>query len=67
MNLKDDGSEHRLTGKSGLEIKCHRCGCVLPLLHPHIMLERTDGDENLICEECYERYKLECEGGGGRC
>jgi hypothetical protein len=66
MNIKDDSRGCCLSGKAGLEIKCHRCGCVLPLLHPHIILERTDEDENLICEECYEKYKLECEGGG-RC
>jgi hypothetical protein len=54
MNLQDNGRENCFTGTSGLEIKCHRCGRSLPLLHPHIMLERTDEDENLICEECYE-------------
>jgi hypothetical protein len=43
-------------GASGLEINCHKCGCSLPLLHPHIMLEKTDEDENLICEQCYEEY-----------
>jgi hypothetical protein len=63
MKLKNDGRENCLTGKSGLEIRCYRCGCVLPLLHPHIMLEKTDEDENLICEECYEKDKPDHEGG----
>ena len=66
MNLNDDKRGYYLKEKSGLEIKCHRCGRALPLLHPHIMLERTDEDDNLICEECYEEYKLKCEGGS-RC
>ena len=55
MNFRHDGSLYGLTGSSGLEIKCHRCGQPVPLLHPHIMLEKTDEDENLICEECYEK------------
>ena len=40
---------------TGLEIFCHICGCELPLLHPHIMLERNDTDGNIICEECYQQ------------
>jgi hypothetical protein len=40
---------------SGLELDCHECGASLPLLHPHIMLERTDDDDNLICEQCYQK------------
>ncbi|GKT09558.1 hypothetical protein DSTSK_28630 [Desulforhabdus sp. TSK] len=39
---------------TGLELYCYKCGRELPLLHPHIMVERTDEDENLICEWCYE-------------
>jgi hypothetical protein len=56
MNFQDDFKKYCGTGASGLEIKCHKCGQTLPLLHPHIMLERTDEDENLICEECFEEY-----------
>jgi len=63
MNFQDDGKQHGVPGTSGLEINCHRCGSALPLLHPHIMLERTDEDENLICEQCYENT---IESGGGR-
>ncbi len=39
---------------TGLEIFCHICGCELPLMHPHIMLERNDDNGNVICEECYQ-------------
>ena len=56
MNFQNDGKGHLVQGTSGLEIKCHKCGRALPLLHPHIMLERMDEDENLICEECYEEH-----------
>jgi len=62
MDLRDHGREQCVKGASGLEIKCHRCGRSLPLLHPHIILERTDEDENLICEGCYEeQYALKKE------
>lgn len=54
MDLRKNSREHCVKGIPGLEIKCYRCGKSLPLLHPHIILERTDEDENLICEECYE-------------
>jgi len=36
-----------------LKLKCHRCGRELPLMHPHIMVERYDEDENVICDDCY--------------
>ena len=36
-------------------MKCHQCGEILPLLHPHIVAERYDEEENMICELCYER------------
>jgi hypothetical protein len=39
---------------SGWEMKCHKCGDILPLLHPHIVVERYDEQENMICERCYE-------------
>ncbi|NTU47932.1 MAG: hypothetical protein HGA84_02875, partial [Syntrophobacteraceae bacterium] len=44
---------------SGLEIRCHKCGEELPLLHPHIMVERYDEDENMICEWCYVKHSSE--------
>jgi hypothetical protein len=40
---------------TGYELRCHCCGDLLPLLHPHIMVERYDEDENIICEDCYEK------------
>ncbi len=40
---------------TGLEIFCHICGCELPLMHPHIMLERNDDEGNIICEDCYQK------------
>lgn len=40
---------------SGWQMKCHQCGDILPLLHPHIVAERYDEEENMICEHCYER------------
>ena len=40
---------------SGWQMKCHQCGEILPLLHPHIVAERYDEEENMICELCYER------------
>jgi hypothetical protein len=51
--------EGKAVGKSlqslgGWEMKCRRCGDILPLLHPHIVVERYDEQENLICERCYE-------------
>jgi len=55
MNSLNSSKDVRFYLTPGLEIKCHKCGCALPLLHPHIMLERIDEDENLICERCYEK------------
>jgi|WetSurMetagenome_2_1015567.scaffolds.fasta_scaffold943838_2 hypothetical protein len=54
MNSLGGSKDVRFSSTSGLEINCHNCGCPLPLLHPHIILERTDEDENLICERCYQ-------------
>jgi hypothetical protein len=62
MNFKDN-KEHCFDGTSGLEINCHKCGCALPLLHPHIMVERIDDDENLICEQCYKEYQASQKPG----
>lgn len=39
----------------GFDIRCHKCGQSLPLLHPHIVVERYDEHENMICDECYEK------------
>ncbi len=41
-------------GRSGWSLKCHGCGAELPLLHPHIIIERTNEDGELICEQCYQ-------------
>jgi len=38
----------------GLDLRCSQCGGELPLQHPHIVVERLDEDDNLICESCYE-------------
>jgi len=54
MKDQDDDKGQNISGISGLEIKCNRCGQELPLLHPHIMLERNDEQGNLICDECYD-------------
>lgn len=37
----------------GYDLKCHACGDHLPLLHPHIMVERYDDSGNIICEDCF--------------
>ncbi len=42
----------------GLSLLCHGCGEELPLLHPHIMVERNDDDGNIICEDCWERDRV---------
>lgn len=34
-------------------LTCRRCGAELPLLHPHIMVEFTDDDDELICHDCH--------------
>ncbi len=51
--------EPSFQNSTGLSIRCHRCGEELPLLHPHIMVERYDDDENMICERCYAKYYSE--------
>ncbi len=40
---------------SGWFPKCSLCGAELPLLHPHIMVEKTDADGEPICEECHAK------------
>ncbi len=56
--MKDnrDNISHILLSLPGLDLRCHCCGESLPLLHPHIMVERYDPDDNIICEACYEKY-----------
>ena len=54
MDREEKNGGQGLPFFSGWEIKCHRCGDVLPLLHPHIVAERYDEQENMICEDCYE-------------
>ncbi|GLI34824.1 hypothetical protein [Desulforhabdus amnigena] len=56
MKSQDDAKKQNAPRRTGLEMNCHRCGRALPLLHPHIMVERMDENENLICEWCYEEY-----------
>ena len=54
--MTSDQNEDRGYGfmaTSGLLLKYHKCGEELPLLHPHIMVERYDEEGNLICEDCY--------------
>ena len=60
MQDDHDTISHILLSLPGLDLKCHCCGAPLPLLHPHIMVERYDPDDNIICEACYEKY---CAGG----
>jgi len=47
-----DGNSDRDLARS-FEMKCHRCGEELPLLHPHIVVERYDHEDNMICESCF--------------
>ncbi len=42
--------------KKEIELICHICDKSLPLLHPHIMIERNDNKGNIICEECYQLH-----------
>ncbi len=53
MKDQDNDKTQGISGNWGLEIRCSRCGKELPLLHPHIILEKHDDLGNLICEECY--------------
>jgi hypothetical protein len=55
MDGEKTGSGDCLQFISGWNLKCHKCGDILPLLHPHIVVERYDEQENMICENCYER------------
>ena len=53
MKDRDNNKTQGISGNRVLEIRCSRCGKELPLLHPHIIMEKTDDLGNLICEECY--------------
>jgi hypothetical protein len=53
MSAKKDGGDSLFGSANGFQLKCHRCGDELPLLHPHIMTERYDENENMICEWCW--------------
>ena len=55
MKLKAERNSLR---DMGLELLCHSCGEELPLLHPHIMVERNDDAGNIICEGCRERERV---------
>lgn len=56
--------KHSLKGKlDGLVVTCHDCGTELPLLHPHIMVERSDDDRNPICEICWIKKEKKKQDG----
>lgn len=55
MDEHKGGSGSGVPYSSGWQMRCHQCGEILPLLHPHIVAERYDEDENMICEYCFER------------
>ena len=48
-------TEHIRIENFDLRIPCHKCGQDLPLLHPHIMVERWDDQGNLICEAWFSQ------------
>ena len=41
----------------GYDLRCSCCGDYLSLLHPHIVAERYDENENVICEDCWEKQR----------
>ena len=51
MNGRDSDSGFDLG--QACEMKCHRCGQELPLLHPHIVVEWYDDADNVICDSCF--------------
>jgi len=51
MKERDGNSDCALA--RSFEMNCHRCGEELPLLHPHIVVERYDHEDNMICESCF--------------
>lgn len=58
MKKKKAAPSRKITG---LKLFCHICGCELPLMHPHIMLERNDNNGDIICEECYQKINKNTE------
>lgn len=56
---RDNNKVQGISGNIGLEIRCNRCGQELPLLHPHIILEKSDDSGEAICEECYFSEDIE--------
>ncbi len=52
MSAKKEG-DGPVFGPANIFLKCHRCGDELPLLHPHIVVERYDENGNMICEWCW--------------
>jgi uncharacterized Zn-finger protein len=59
MPDEKDGGGSIFGPASGFRLKCKRCGNELPLLHPHIVVERYDESGEMICEWCWmqERAK----------
>ena len=53
QRMNDRESDSGFDLGRAFEMKCHRCGKELPLLHPHIVVERYDDEENVICESCF--------------
>jgi len=53
QRMKDRESNLGFDLARAFEMKCHRCGQELPLLHPHIVVERYDDEDNMICESCF--------------
>ena len=51
--MKERDSNPGFDLESAFEMKCHSCGQELPLLHPHIVVERYDDEGNMICESCF--------------
>lgn len=51
MKERDVNSDYDLA--RSFEMRCHRCGEDLPLLHPHIVVERYDDEDNMICDSCF--------------
>jgi formylmethanofuran dehydrogenase subunit E len=51
--VKDHGDNSENDLQRTFEMKCHKCGEELPLLHPHIVVERYDEEDNMICESCF--------------
>jgi hypothetical protein len=51
--MKDREGDSGLDFGPALEMRCHKCGQELPLLHPHIVVERYDDEDNMICESCF--------------